>query len=127
MRRTRSGGFGSGVSIAEAKGWTISGHIGLKSHRKLPQCLQKLRSDPPRSWALAAWTERFSLPSTSSVFASALRLNDVPSATGRLAAYRAIARLIRIRRRRFDPKLHRPTVAASFEKHHGLPAHGYIS
>src|SRR5215207_8184449 len=112
MRRTRSGGFGSGVSIAEAKGWTISGHIGLKSHRKLPQCLQKLRSDPPRSWALAAWTER---------------LSDVPSATGRLAAYRAIARLIRVRRRRFDPKLHRPTVAASFEKHHGLPAHGYIS
>ncbi len=44
MIRTRSGGFDSGVSTAEAWGWTRSGWLGEKSHSALPQSRQKLRS-----------------------------------------------------------------------------------
>ena len=56
MMRTCSG-LGSGVSTAEACGWTRSGWLGEKSHMALPQYRQKLRSaslagtlpGPPRS------------------------------------------------------------------------------
>ena len=41
---TLSGGTGSGVSMAEACGWTRSGQLGSYTHKALPQRLQKLRS-----------------------------------------------------------------------------------
>ncbi len=36
--------FGNGVSMAEAKGWTRSGHSGSNSHSAVAHRLQKWRS-----------------------------------------------------------------------------------
>ena len=41
---TTSGGFGSGVSIAEACGWTSSGQRGSQSQSALPHSPQNWRS-----------------------------------------------------------------------------------
>ena len=41
---TTSGGFGSGVSIADACGWISSGQRGSQSQSALPHSLQKRRS-----------------------------------------------------------------------------------
>ena len=38
------GRVGSGVSIAEAKGWMSSGQRGSDNHKALPQTAQKWRS-----------------------------------------------------------------------------------
>jgi hypothetical protein len=62
---TRSGGSGSGVSMALANGCTSSGQRGSHTHSALPQCEQKRRSPGLGSPSITAWkTVIASSPST---------------------------------------------------------------
>jgi len=72
---TCSGGFGSSVSMALAKGCTRSGHCGSKSQSAVPQCRQKRRSAELFCPSIRAWNmAMFSSPSTFRVAALAPRL-----------------------------------------------------
>ena len=93
-----------------------SGHIGLKSHRKLPQCLQKLRSD-------SLMGPQAAILGFSDVDGEVFRALDfqgvrvgpevdgVTAAPGGLAADGTVAGLIRVRRLRLDPEADRAAVA----------------
>src|SRR5689334_13291404 len=101
MRNTNDGGTGSSVSMAPAFGQMPSGQRLSSSHRCVPQAPQKTRQPS------AVRVERV----------AAAHDVDAADPAGALAADRAEAELVRIRRVRLDGEVDLAALTGAFEAH----------
>ena len=117
----RSGGTGSGVSIAEACGWTSSGQRGSQSQSAEPQVAAELALGRAPGVALVVQDRvegadmRLALDLQGPGVGA--EVDREAAGAGGLAADRAVAEAEGIGVRRLDAEAHGAAVAGSFEVH----------
>src|SRR3954447_8494046 len=124
MMCSDSGGSGSGVSIALAKGWTRSGQRRSDTHRAEPQRAQKRRSARLSSPSIRAWKNGDRVLALDPQGAGlGAEIDGVAAPARGLAADRAVAAQIRHRRIGLDREAHGAAMAGSLDQH-GSPLSG---